>query len=287
MTFPWNRRRFLQTAGLATAALALGKAEHAAVAAEATPEKKKWPYPFQLGLASFTTRSLSLEKTLEICQRLDLKQLCLKSGHLPLDASPEKIAAVAQQVQAAGVVLYGCGVVYMKTAEEVARTFAYAKAAGIRTIVGVPAPALLPLVQDKVQEYDIAVAIHNHGPTDKVYPLPGTAYELIKTLDPRIGLCIDIGHTVRAGEDLPAVVERYADRLLDFHVKDVSTATPEGDTIAIGHGVIDIAAFFRALLKVKYSRVVSFEYEKDNQDPLPGLAESVGYVQGVLATLAP
>lgn len=244
------------------------------------------PAPFRLGLASYTTRKFSLEQTLTICKRVGLDHLCLKSMHLPLDATAEKIAEAAQQIRSAGVALYGCGVVQMKTEDEVQAAFAYAKAAGMRMIVGVPAPELLPLVQEKVQQYDIAVAVHNHGPEDKVYPTPETAYEKIKDLDPRIGLCIDIGHTVRSGEDLPAVVERCADRLLDLHVKDVSSATREGKTVEIGRGVIDFLPFFRALRKVGFAGVVSFEYEKDGDDPLPGLAESVGYVRGVLATLS-
>ena len=283
---PPNRRHFLQAAGLGAAAWAIrGSGQAGAVAAEAAPLTTKHEFPFHLGLASYTTRKFDLKQTVAICQRLGLGYLCVKSSHLPLDTPAEKITEAAQQVKAAGINLYGCGVVYMKSEAEIEQAFAYAKAAGAGTIVAVPLPELLPLVEKKVVEYDIAVAIHNHGPGDKIYPLPEMAYEKIKSLDPRIGLCIDIGHTVRAGGDLPAIVEQCADRLLDFHVKDVSSANAEGKTIEMGRGVIDLPAFFRTLVKVGYQRVVSFEYEKDGDDPVPGLAESIGYVHGVLATL--
>ncbi len=54
----------------------------------------------------------------------------------------------------------------------------------------------------------------------------------------------------------------------------------------MGGGVIDIPGFLKMLIKEKYSKVLSFEYEKDGNDPLPGLAESVGYVRGVLDVIA-
>jgi sugar phosphate isomerase/epimerase len=146
-------------------------------------------------------------------------------------------------------------------------------------------PDVLPLVNEKVKQFQIAVAIHNHGPGDKVYPTPESIYKKVEKLDPRIGLCIDIGHTLRIGADPVADAERFADRLLDLHIKDVSAAAPEGQTVEIGRGVIDIPALLRTLIKVKYSRVASFEHEKDENDPLAGLAESVGYIRGALAAI--
>jgi sugar phosphate isomerase/epimerase len=144
---------------------------------------------------------------------------------------------------------------------------------------------MLPLVNKKVAEYDIKVAIHNHGPGDKRYPTPESAYEKIKGLDKRIGLCMDIGHTLRIGADPVQSAIRYADRLHDVHIKDETEASPDGRAVEIGRGVIDIPKFLRALIQIKYAGIVSFEYEKDADDPLAGLAESVGYVRGVLATI--
>ena len=178
------------------------------------------------------------------------------------------------------------GVIYMGTEAEVHRAFDYAKAAGMRVIIGVPGHELLPLVDKKVKEYDIQVAIHNHGPGDKRYPTPQSAYERIRDLDKRIGLCNDIGHTIRAGSDPAVSIERFADRLHDVHMKDVTAAARQGTGVEVGRGVIDIPQVLRTLVKIDYSGIVSFEYEKDADDPLAGLAESVGYVRGVLAAIS-
>jgi sugar phosphate isomerase/epimerase len=173
----------------------------------------------------------------------------------------------------------------MQTEDELERAFHYAKTAGMRIIIGVPNPDLLNMANKMVSKYNIKVAIHNHGPDDKLYPTPESAYVRIKNLDPRIGLCIDIGHTQRAGIDPSESVMMFADRLHDVHIKDVTAATKEGGTIEIGHGIIDIPKFLRTLIKLDYRGSVSFEFEKDRKDPLPGVAESVGYVRGVLASI--
>jgi sugar phosphate isomerase/epimerase len=280
-----NRRGFLKSAGLASAmAAAAGWAPQTRAADAADDASGKQP-PFQLGLASYTTRKFTLEETVAMCQRLELKYLCLKSFHLPLDATDEQIVAARKLVQDAGLELYAGGVISMKNPDDVENAFRYARAAGMLRIVGVPAPEVLPLVDQKVKQYDIEVAIHNHGPGDKVYPTPESAYEKVKDLDKRIGLCMDIGHTLRIGADPVADAKRFADRLLDVHIKDVTAAAREGSTLEIGRGVIDIPAFLQTLIDIGYSRIAAFEYEKDADDPLPGLAESVGYVRGVLATL--
>jgi sugar phosphate isomerase/epimerase len=241
--------------------------------------------PFKLGLASYTTRKFDLETTVAMTRRVGLTAICLKSFHLALDATPEAISAAVEKVTAAGLDLYAGGVITMKDEAQAKQAFAYAKAAGMRTIVGAPVPEVLPLVNELVQQSGIAVAIHNHGPGDKIYPTPESIYEKVQGLDPRIGICMDIGHTARIGADPVADAQRFADRLLDVHLKDVSAAAPAGQTVEIGRGVIDIPGFLKTLLKIKFAQVASFEYEKDDSDPLPGLAESVGYVRGVLATL--
>ena len=241
--------------------------------------------PFELGLASYTLRKFPLDETLAMTNQVGLKNICFKSMHLPLDSSKEQIAETLAKVKAAGLNLYAGGVISMKTPEQVDHAFEYAKAAGMSVIVGVPMPDVLPLVDEKVKEYDIKVAIHNHGPGDKTYPTPESIIEKVKDLDKRIGLCMDIGHTVRIGADPIADAKRFADRLLDVHVKDVTAAAKEGKTLEIGRGIIDIPGFLRTLIEINYSGIASFEYEKDPDDPLAGLAESVGYVRGVLASM--
>lgn len=173
----------------------------------------------------------------------------------------------------------------MTNEAQVEQAFNYAKTAKMRVIIGVPNPELLGLVNQKVIEHNINLAIHNHGPSDNLYPTPESAYEKIKNLDARIGLCIDIGHTVGAGVDPADAAIKYADRLLDVHIKDVTSASKAGYTVEIGRGVIDIPKFVRALISISYKGTVAFEHEKDDKDPLPGLAESVGYLRRVLAMI--
>ncbi len=281
-----TRRQFLKVAGAGTvASLASVSGCSRTHGQQSYPSKPAPKRLFQLGLASYTFRKFSLDQTLTMTRRLGLKYIALKSFHLPLESTQAEIKTVAAKVKSAGLELYGGGVIYMNSDAEVHRAFDYAKAAGMQVIIGVPKPQLLGLVNKKVTQYDIKVAIHNHGPGDMVYPTPQSAYEKIKDLDRRVGLCIDIGHTQRAGVDPSESAQKFADRLLDIHVKDVSEARAQGTTVEIGRGVINIPKFVTTLLKIEYTGVVSFEFEKDERDPLPGVAESLGYVRGVLAAV--
>jgi inosose dehydratase len=280
----YNRRNFLQLTGIAAAAT-LAKTNISFGQTDSGSQKANKPL-FRLGLASYTLREFKLDKVLEIVKRLDLKYVSFKDVHLPLNSTPQQISDVVKQVKDAGIELYGGGVIYMRSENDVNNAFDYAKAAGMKVIIGSPNHEFLPLVDKKVQEYDIKVAIHNHGPDDRVYPSAESAYELIKNLDKRIGLCLDIGHTQRLGRDPFYSAEKYQDRLLDVHIKDVTSEDRRGSAIEIGRGVIDIPKFLKTLIKIKYSGICSFEYEKDARDPVPGLAESLGYVRGSLATIA-
>jgi len=285
-----TRRSFLQAAGIGSAACITGIVGSAPGLAEQTAGTKVLGgttkgLAFELAVASYTFRKFDLAKTLDMTRRLGFKFIALKDYHLPLDSTPETIAEVVADVKKAGLELYGGGVIYMNSEAEVNQAFDYAKAAGMKVIIGVPKPELLPQVNEKARQYDVKVAIHNHGPGDKLYPTPDSVYEKIKGLDRRLGLCNDIGHTMRAGVDPSESAERLADRLLDVHMKDVSAANAKGKTVEIGRGVIDIPKFLRALVKVGYAGKVAFEYEKDADDPMPGLAESIGYVRGVLAAI--
>ncbi len=281
-----TRRDFLKFTGIAAVTSVPLFAGIPADALRAAPESvgaKR--FPFTLGMASYTFRNFTLDQAIAMITRLGLKKVTLKEMHLPLTSSAEEIQAAADKVRQAGLDLDSCGVVYMKTAEEVARAFAYAKAAGMKMIVGGPNPDMLPVAERFVKETDIRLAIHNHGPTDANYPAPADVYRAIAGMDKRIGLCIDIGHTQRIGLDPTAQFTRYFDRALDVHIKDVSASDRGGTTVEIGRGVIDIPKFLREAVRMKYAGTFHFEHEKDQKDPLPGVAESIGYVRGVLATL--
>jgi len=285
-----TRRTFLKEAGMGVAGASLlgpftASATNPEAGAPLAPGIEEKAGRLNLGMASYTFREFPLDETLRMTRRLGLDRIALKSFHLPLESSDEEIRAAAAKTRAAGLDLYGCGVVYMETEEEVERAFHYAETAGMRVIIGAPRPGLLKMVNKMVNKHDIRMAIHNHGPQDERFPTPESAYRLIKDLDPRIGLCIDVGHTRRAGVDPSMSARRFADRLLDVHIKDVTAASEKGTTVEIGRGVVDIPGFMRTLIRIRYKGAVSFEFEKDGKDPLPGVAESVGYVRGVLACI--
>jgi sugar phosphate isomerase/epimerase len=238
-----------------------------------------------LGLASYSTREYSLDETIAMARRLNLKKIAVKSMHLPLESSEEEIRSTLEKVESAGLSIYGAGVIYMKNAEEVENAFRYARAAKIDIIIGVPNHDLLELVETKVKETNIKLAIHNHGPGDEVYPTPEVVYNKIKSLDSRIGLCIDIGHVKRLGLDPVKNIHDYANRLYDVHLKDVDMSTAEGQSVELGRGVIDIPPVLKALKEINYAGVMALEFEKDAGDVLPGLSESVGYTRGALDAL--
>ena len=243
-----TRRQFLQLGGAAALACA---ARGPSAQERIAPVKKPAGKTLNLGLASYTFRAFDLDKTLAQTKRAGLKNICLKSVHLPLNAKPEELAAIAAKVAKAGLTLYGGGVIKMSKRPRSTQAFEYGKAAGLRVLIVSPDPAMLPSIEQHVKQYDISVAIHNHGPDDRRFPTPQSVYEKIQSLDRRIGLCIDIGHTVRAGVDLVAAVNKCHDRLLDMHIKDVTEATAKGECIQLGRGVIDIPALLRALVEYR------------------------------------
>ena len=248
--------------------------------------KAKNPDTFGTGIAGYTFYQVPLEKAIEIMKKVGVLSLSLKDNYLPMNSNQEKITSVMNTFKAAGINVYTVGVIYMKSEQEVNQAFGYAKMAGVKLIVGAPDYDLLPLVEKKVKEYDIRIAIHNHGPDNPLFPNATDIWNHIKDMDPRMGICLDIGHTTRDGQDPSVDVERYAKRIFDIHIKDVTLATKEGKTIEMGRGIINIPGFVNSLRRIKYTGMCSLEYEKDMKDPAllqAGIAESIGYFKGVMA----
>ncbi|MDQ6813799.1 MAG: sugar phosphate isomerase/epimerase [Bacteroidota bacterium] len=239
-----------------------------------------------VGIAGYTFNKFDLEKSIAMMKRINVKNLSLKEFHLPINSNDEKIKSVMAQFAAADINVYAVGVIYMKTKQAVDDAFNYAKKVGVNLIVGVPEYELIDYTEQKVKETNIRIAIHNHGPEDKLYPGPQQVYDRIKNRDSRMGLCLDIGHAERAGTDLVKAIKEYRDRLYDLHIKDVSLAQRDGKAIEIGRGVIDFDAVIKALKKNNYKGMCSIEFEKDMSDPLPGIAESIGFFRGVMSTIS-
>ncbi|MGN6343222.1 MAG: sugar phosphate isomerase/epimerase family protein [Ginsengibacter sp.] len=274
-----SRRIFLKKTTFGIAAATLGPVLSSAGTFAYSAAKEDATLP--VGIADYTFLNFDISQSIKMMQRLDIHAMTLKNFHLPYDSTKEKIDEVVKEYKDGGVSIYGVGVIYMKNKAEVDQAFEYAKNVGVSMIIGVPEHDKIDYVQEKVKSYNIKLAIHNHGPEDKMYPNPQVAYDLIKNKDPRMGLCLDIGHAQRAGVDPANAVLKYNKRIFDMHIKDVTKAEQDGKAIEAGRGIINFPALVKALRKIKYSGHCGIEFEKDMKDPLPGIAESVGYFKGV------
>lgn len=239
-----------------------------------------------IGVATYTLRLWKIDETIALLQKLGIQYCSLKDSHLPRNASPEELKAIVAKFKDAGITALSCGNVGLKNDEADARkAFQYAKDAGIGIMVCAPPVDALPLLDRLVKEYDLKLAIHNHGPEDKQFPTPYDAYNLVRRLDKRIGLCVDVGHCARGGKDPAKAILDCRDRVYDIHMKDIHTTERNGRAKEVGRGVLDIPSILRALVKIQFQGNVGFEYEKDEKDPSLGLAESAGYVRGVLKVI--
>ena len=278
-----NRRQALQ-AGVT--AIALTPAAAALAVQDNTGKPLDRWRGLKVGVASYTMRQFPLETAIKAIQRVGLHYVSIKDVHLPFKTTADERKAVAQKFKDAGITPLSCGNVGMKNDEaNIRQAFEYARDIGLPTIVCAPPPAALPILDKMVKEFDIRIAIHNHGPEDKEFPSPYDVWTAVQPFDKRVGLCIDIGHSARAGAEPAEAILKCRERLYDVHFKDISNTSPKGAPVECGRGVLDLKAVCQNLIKIGYPHHVGFEYEKDGADPLPGLAESVGYVHGILASL--
>jgi len=242
----------------------------------------------KLGVASYSLRNFSREKAIEMTKALGTPYINFKSVHLPYDASPAEIATARAEVDAAGLHIVGGGLITFETDTDdgVRKYFDYAKAAGMPVMVSTCHPGVLPRVEKFAKQYNIKIAIHNHGPEDEgFFPSPYDVLKAVKGMDPRMGLCIDVGHTVRTGTDVVRAVVDAGPRLLDMHAKDLRDLKVKESQCIVGEGKIPIVEIFRQLRAMRYSGYVNLEYEIDADDPMPGMKQSFAYMRGVLAGL--
>jgi len=285
------RRGFLKFAALGAVGAAFTKPDAVRAAlATGRPPVARPPIEdvgVKLGVASYSLRNFSREKAIEMTKALGTPYINLKSVHLPYDASPAEIAAARAEVDAAGLHIVGGGLITFETDTDdgVRKYFDYAKAAGMPVMVSTCHPGVLPRVEKFARQYNIKIAIHNHGPEDKDFPSPYDVLKAVKGMDPRIGLCIDVGHTVRTGTDVVRAVVDAGPRLLDMHVKDLRDLKVMESQCIVGEGKIPIVEIFRQLRAMRYAGYVNLEYEIDADDPLPGMKQSFAYMRGVLAGL--
>jgi len=277
-----SRRNLIKASALTAVSSALLRVPAFAVPAQATGK----PSPIQLGVASYTFRNFTREQMIGFLKQIDVNSINAKDvkDHLPVDEQGE--AKALADYAAAGVKLHAAGAIYFRKDQDadIRSKFEYCKRAGIPVIVaGDPTPETLPRVEKFVKEYDIKIAIHNHGPEDPVWPSPLDILKLVKNLDPRIGCCIDVGHTVRAGTDVVQAIHDVGPRLFNVHMKDLTDFQSKESQVAVGDGKMPIREIFGALIETKYKGFVDLEYEVHADDPMPGVTASFAYMRGVLA----
>lgn len=275
------RRTFLLSAG---AVIAGARWPAAARAAGAASDPARRIEPLKIGLASYSLRNFTLDRALEMAQAANVRYMTFKDVHIPRTDPPERIRANRARIEAAGITIMGGGTINMPNDQaQIRKDFEYAKLAGFPLIYASPDPAALDYIERLVKEFDIRLVIHNHGPEDKWYPAPQDAYRLVQARDRRMGLCVDIGHTLRTGTDPVQAILECRDRVYDLHVKDLANARDRDSQVEVGRGVIDVPKLLRALLHIKYEGQVGLEYEIKPDDPLPGIIESIAYLRGALS----
>ena len=279
-----SRRGFLKTGALVATALASSN-DPSRLWARTSPLADH-PAPINLGLASYTFRNFTRAQMIGFMKQLHMSALNAKDAkdHLPMDPQPE-MAALADYA-AAGIKLHAAGVIYFpkNEDEDIRAKFEYCKRAGVRTIIaGDPALETLPRIERFVKEYDIRIAIHNHGPEDTLWPSPLDVLKAVHTMDPRMGCCIDVGHTARTGVDVVQAIREAGPRLFNVHMKDLTDFKNMGSQVAVGEGLMPVREIFAALIAIRYQGFVDLEYEIHPDDPMPGVISSFSYMRGVLA----
>jgi sugar phosphate isomerase/epimerase len=279
-----SRRNFVQSGALLAAASITPRSR--ALFAQQPSRAAGKPSPIHLGLASYTFRNFTRDQMIGYMKQLNVKALNAKDvkDHLPMDPTAEAVALADYAV--AGIKLHAAGTIYFPKDEDddIRSKFEYCKRAGISVIVaGDPTPETLPRIEKFVKEYDIRLAIHNHGPEDKIWHSPLDVLKEVKKYDPRIGCCIDIGHTVRAGTDVVKAIHEVGPRLYNMHAKDLTDFTSKESQVSVGDGIMPMREIFDALIAINYKGFVDLEYEVHGDDPMPGVTASFAYMRGVLA----
>lgn len=243
-------------------------------------------FQFHLGVASYSLRKFPRAEAIRMMQRMGEKYINIKSVHLDLNSSPDEIRAARKEFEEAGLIIVGGGNIAFPKADEadIRSKFQYAKLAGMPVIVCAPSYEALPMMEKYVKEFDIKIAVHNHGPKDK-FPAPQDALKRLKNMDPRCGVCVDVGHTAQAGADVLESIRLSGARLHDMHIKDMRVYGNEDTLCDVGDGILPIPAIFRELKKLNYKGGVNLEYEINDADPFVGMARSFAYMRGVLAGL--
>jgi L-ribulose-5-phosphate 3-epimerase len=235
-----------------------------------------------LGLQTWTCRNMNFDQVVEFAAKHGITHLELIKAHLDPAGTKEETLRKKAILEAKGLTAYSFGVNATSMDKEKNRQlFEFAKLMGMKVIIVEPKNlAEWDNLEELVKEYDIKLAIHNHG-TGTMYGDPATVKKVLAARDSRIGVCLDIGWVTAAGFDAAAVFRDYGDRVYDMHFKDKVTendakgkATPV-DT-EIGKGKANYAGLFAEMKKAKWSGVMAIETDSKAfaEDPNRLVAEA-------------
>jgi sugar phosphate isomerase/epimerase len=288
-----NRREALKVAALSALSLPLiGDASASAAETNSSPTKASRAPALKLGVASYSLSKLPVEEVIVVLNQLEITGVSLYKTHAPwADGTPEECRAVVLKFKDAGITVTSTGMIELPNDDAVIRkALDNVRAAGLKTFCGwLKQTDSLPLVDKLLKEYDLKVAIHNHGPTEAL-ATGMDVWNAVQPYDQRIGLCLDVAHGFRAGEKPAETIRHCRERLYEVHLRDTMVtggSMKDPQPAIVGHGLLDFRSIIAALLEVEYACQAEFEYEKKEANRVPGLAESVGYVRGILAGIAP
>lgn len=266
--------------GFITSAAALAAAPSASAV---TKRRRHWG-DVTLAVATYSLRKFSRAQAIAIIKDLGIAAINVKAFHMPYYLSKKDLAAARAEFEKAGLKIVSGGNIslHKDDEEDVRYHLAYARNAGFPIVVCAPTHNNLPLIEKYAIEYDLKIAIHNHGPEDAFYAAPSDVLKRVKNMDPRMGLCIDVGHTVRTGADVIEEIEAAEGRIHDFHIKDLASFTDKRSQVEVGEGKMPVAAIFHTLKRMKYAGAVGLEYEINAEAPQAGMAQSFAYMRGVL-----
>lgn len=239
----------------------------------------------KIGVHSYSLRNFSMEEAIAITCDMGLRYFGANPKHIPIESTRRQIAEARNAMANWGLSVVATGVLRLTRDEGDSRpAFEYAKALGVRVIVCHPEYDSFDTLDRLVTEYDMHLAIHNHGP-EGLYRTPDDVVGAIATHDERIGACVDLGHYERAGIRAGDALRALEGRIYDVHLKDVDATDESGQSVVHGTGVVDFEDVFKTLLAMKFPYHVAMEYEADPDDPLPGMKKSLEHTRAVLATL--
>jgi sugar phosphate isomerase/epimerase len=237
---------------------------------------------FRVGIQSYSLRTFPYERMLRTVKELGLKYVEVFPGHLPPTEEQEKQAAIREQLRQMGLDLFAYGVVpFGRDAAANRRLFAFAQAVGIKVLSADPAPDSFPSLVELVKEFGVKVAIHNHGPRHR-YGTKASLLRALENLPPDIGVCLDTGHLVRAGDEVVATIRALRGRIHGVHLKDVNE---DKHDVVLGSGILDLPAILHALREAGFQGCLALEHELNPRDPLPGIRQALTHLRKVLAEL--